>query len=201
MSDFIGHYQNVVSEADCMKALKLLETKGIESKSFRDRDSQVDYMFESFFIETKDKDLKAINNIFKEASDKAIRLYFDENKISGMIGPSDFKYSHSTIDLIKKHISLPIHFDREFNEKTFKSKRNFIIVIYLNTLTEGGELVFPIQGKAIKPKMGDLVIIPTFYSHPHYVNPSLYEDRYSYHLTYNTINPSHKKKEKIQLFL
>lgn len=44
------------------------------------------------------------------------------------------------------------------------------IIIALNEDYEGGEFVFPVQGRKIKLKRGQLIAFPPYWTHPHYTN-------------------------------
>jgi len=46
------------------------------------------------------------------------------------------------------------------------------IIIHLNTVEDGGELVFPMQNKTIKTEKGKLVIFPPYGMYQHYTTPS-----------------------------
>ena len=46
------------------------------------------------------------------------------------------------------------------------------VVLHLNTVKEGGELVFPEQNKSIKTEEGKLVIFPPYGMYGHYTTPS-----------------------------
>jgi predicted 2-oxoglutarate/Fe(II)-dependent dioxygenase YbiX len=46
------------------------------------------------------------------------------------------------------------------------------VVLHLNTVYEGGELVFPNQNKSIKTEEGKLVIFPPYGIYKHYTTPS-----------------------------
>jgi hypothetical protein len=46
------------------------------------------------------------------------------------------------------------------------------VIIHLNTVEDGGELVFPMQNKYIKTEKGKLVIFPPYGMYPHYTTPS-----------------------------
>jgi len=46
------------------------------------------------------------------------------------------------------------------------------VVLHLNTVTEGGELVFPNQNKSIKTEEGKLVVFPPYGMYAHYTTPS-----------------------------
>lgn len=51
-------------------------------------------------------------------------------------------------------------------------------MIYLNTVTDGGETVFPTQNEQFKPNRGDVLFWPAYWTHPHHgvVSPS--QDKY-----------------------
>lgn len=46
------------------------------------------------------------------------------------------------------------------------------VVLHLNTVKEGGELIFPAQNKAIKTEKGKIVVFPPHATHGHYTTPS-----------------------------
>jgi hypothetical protein len=46
------------------------------------------------------------------------------------------------------------------------------VILHLNTVHEGGELVFPEQNKSIKTEEGKLVIFPPYGMYGHYTTPS-----------------------------
>jgi len=46
------------------------------------------------------------------------------------------------------------------------------VILHLNTVHEGGELIFPSQNKSIKTEQGKLVIFPPYGMFGHYTTPS-----------------------------
>jgi hypothetical protein len=46
------------------------------------------------------------------------------------------------------------------------------VVLHLNTVHEGGEIVFPEQGKSVKTEAGKVVIFPPYGMFGHYTTPS-----------------------------
>ena len=49
-------------------------------------------------------------------------------------------------------------------------KRVLSAIIALNEDYEGGEIVFPVQNRKIKLKMGQVILFPPYWTHPHYTN-------------------------------
>jgi len=62
------------------------------------------------------------------------------------------------------------HVDGEIDDKGFL--RYASVVLHLNTVHEGGELVFPSQNKSIKTEAGKLVVFPPYGMYGHYTTPS-----------------------------
>jgi hypothetical protein len=81
---------------------------------------------------------------------------------------------------LKSEAMIPKHTDDQYDRGVVRSLG---VLIYLNSPAEGGELLFPLQKKMIKPESGKLVIFPSFFSHPHMVLPTS-EDRYALRLNY-----------------
>jgi len=52
------------------------------------------------------------------------------------------------------------------------------LVIYLNTVTEGAETMFPKQEIVVHPEEGAILIFPPHFTHPHFVPPPVKMNRY-----------------------
>jgi predicted 2-oxoglutarate/Fe(II)-dependent dioxygenase YbiX len=66
------------------------------------------------------------------------------------------------------------HYDGELADVNAKQTllRYASVILHLNTVQEGGELVFPSQNKSIKTEEGKLVIFPPYGMFGHYTTPS-----------------------------
>lgn len=71
-------------------------------------------------------------------------------------------------------------FEHHIDGQGIHFSRRIGIVWYLNTVAEGGELVFPsVDGNAIvRPIAGSAVIFPTDWTHSHWVRVPKTDDRY-----------------------
>jgi predicted 2-oxoglutarate/Fe(II)-dependent dioxygenase YbiX len=69
-----------------------------------------------------------------------------------------------------------VHSDGELSFNTSNPNAYFLryasIVLHLNTVHEGGELVFPTQNKTIKTEAGKVVVFPPYSMFQHYTTPS-----------------------------
>ncbi|MCB0364945.1 MAG: 2OG-Fe(II) oxygenase [Bdellovibrionaceae bacterium] len=69
---------------------------------------------------------------------------------------------------IKKYLQGQGEFTWHFDALSAATRsRQLALIIYLNTVTEGGETEFFHQGIKIKPKCGDLALFPPFWTHMH----------------------------------
>jgi len=59
------------------------------------------------------------------------------------------------------------------------NKRFISGVVYLNTINEGGETVFPIIKEKIKAVQGKIVLFPSNFTHIHYSKTTKKQDRYN----------------------
>lgn len=68
------------------------------------------------------------------------------------------------------------HIDGE-NWTPVSRERVLAIVIYINTVQEGGHTFFRHQGVSVKPEKGSVCIFPTHWSYPHQAMVPLSEDK------------------------
>lgn len=107
-----------------------------------------------------------------------------QSKLSEYLGGTKYEnkdlyfYNHLSLMHYTNTSSKPYHFDSEFDYKDDSELlRLFAILIYLNDDFEGGELMFPLQSKVIKPEVGKLVVFPTSFMFPHLTIPAFGKDR------------------------
>jgi len=92
--------------------------------------------------------------------------------ISGCIKPKFRKIYGNT----RMHVDGIVH-----STQNPEIKRSLSIIVALNSDYDGGELVFPVQNRKIKLKMGQVIVFPPYWTHPHYTN-DLKNDTFRYTL-------------------
>jgi hypothetical protein len=112
----------------------------------------------------------------KELDNKLYKIF---TKIQTDIIQQRYKPIFSSVDSgYEYHIYNPgeichFHSDSEFAETGENTLLRYAsVVLHLNTVTEGGELVFPEQNVKIKTEEGKLVIFPPYGMFGHYTTPS-----------------------------
>ena len=74
-------------------------------------------------------------------------------------------------------------------------ERQLAMVIYLNTVEEGGETTFQRQDAKVKPIAGDAVFFPTFWTHAHCGEVPVSEDKYIISSFVSFSIPPHARSE------
>ena len=57
-------------------------------------------------------------------------------------------------------------------------RRLIALMVYLNTVTDGGQTNFPTQNISFSPKVGDVLMWPAYWTHPHHGIPSPTQTKY-----------------------
>jgi hypothetical protein len=173
MNDFILEINNFIPENDIDHFLKLIiEAKlPFEKNSYNVHGENYEYhnAHQNKILESKifNYQQKVGYEIGKYFSAYDVQT-FKQNFLSG------------SILYLRSGAMIPKHTDDQYDRGIVRSLG---VLIYLNSPAQGGELVFPLQKKMIKPESGKLVIFPSFFSHPHMVLPTA-EDRYALRLNY-----------------
>jgi hypothetical protein len=116
-------------------------------------------------LELKELD-NELHNIFSKIQHDIVQHRYSPIYNSGDEGYEYHIYNPN--DICRYHV------DSEFQDTNVQQTtlRYASVVIHLNTVTEGGELVFPNQNKSIKTEEGKLVVFPPYGMFGHYTTPS-----------------------------
>ncbi len=104
--------------------------------------------------------------IFNEVQERIVQQRY---KPSCPSADSGYEYHKYGPGMICHH-----HIDGEFSqaEKDGSLLRYASVILHLNTVDEGGELIFPSHDKKIKTEEGKIVVFPPAGSYGHYTSPS-----------------------------
>ena len=117
--------------------------------------------------ELKDLDNK-LHEIFVRIQADIIQQRYKPNFNSADVGYDYHLYNPS--DICHYHSDGEFTFTHTWDNKT--SLRYASVILHLNTVHQGGELIFPEQNKSIKTEEGKLVIFPPYGMYGHYTTPS-----------------------------
>jgi hypothetical protein len=177
-NQFIGNYENVLSEEDCKNIIKLFEEdlknkidNNGDTQFFRDKMERHDYQK---FYPSSDKSNKIVS-VINNALDKCIALYAEEFWIVKQL-----KATSLDIKLQKTPPRGGYHvWHCEQGSQKDAQNRAIVWTVYLNDIPDGeGETEFLWQGLRVKPKAGTVCIFPASFTHTHRGNPVYSCDKY-----------------------
>ena len=184
ITNFIGVYDNFVTEQECDVAIKLYE----EQDKFHNTLNRVSTQNKSV-LEMQDQQFFAYGG--------NIEVWW--NSLTSMIQNFDMAWKHYTTNTgaveayglkeadfhlasLKIQKTLPTegyHIWHIEHGKGFENEaRAFVYSIFLNDVEEGGETEFLHFSKRVKPKKGRIVIWPAGFPYVHRGNPPLSGEKY-----------------------
>jgi hypothetical protein len=178
---FIKKFKKCLSREECEEIINYYKENDFSNS--KKRRSNLNYSVKEFSLDVK-------NNLFWKEKFKKIKNKADINlrsylSFNSSCGYDSYYFKHMCIMHHQEMNTIPYHYDCEIEKKEDGvNVRVFAILIYLNNNFEGGELVFPIQKKVIKPEPGLMLIFPTSFMYPHVTTPALGNDRFVLRLNY-----------------
>jgi hypothetical protein len=181
ITNFIGVYDNYITEEECNKAIKLYEEQNkfnntINRISF-EQASILQKQDQQYFAGGKNVDvwweslkLMMINY------DLAFKHYIENTGAKDAYGTG---FYFTGLKIQKTLPSEGYHVWHVEHGKGFENEpRAFVFSIYLNDVEEGGETEFLHFSKRVKPKKGRIVIWPAAFPYLHRGNPPLSGEKY-----------------------
>jgi len=106
-----------------------------------------------------------LHSLFFEVQKSVVQHRYEPKFLSGDSGYEYHMYSPGE--------TCKYHGDGEFSTGDQETHIRYAsVVLHLNTIEEGGELVFPNQSKTVKTEAGKIVIFPPYWMFGHYTTPS-----------------------------
>ncbi len=181
INNFIGVYDNYITEEECKKAIQLYENQnkfnntinrisGEQSSILKKQDQQlfaapdnIDVWWETLKPIIVNYDLAWNHYIRNTGADEAygVPFHFTGLKIQKTLPTEGYHVWHI-----------------EHNKGFDNEPRAFVFSIYLNDVEEGGETEFLHFSKRVKPKTGRIVIWPAAFPYLHRGNPPLSGEKY-----------------------
>jgi len=182
INNFIGTYDNYITQEECNKAIQLYEDQNKFNKTLNrltfEKSSILEKQDQQFFaqshnIDTWWENLKPMMLNF----DIALTHYLENTGGKAAYDGGPFHYTS-----LKIQKTLPTegyHVWHIEHQKGFDNEaRAFVFSIYLNDVEEGGETEFLHFSKRVKPKTGRIVIWPAGFPYVHRGNPPLSGEKY-----------------------
>ena len=181
ITNFIGVYDNYITEQECNKAIKLYE----EQNKFNNTVNRIGGEQASILHKQDQQFFAAPNNIdVWWESLKPMMLNFDlawHHYLKNTGGDQAYGVPFHFTDL-KIQKTLPTEgyhvWHIEHGKGYQNESRAFVFSIYLNDVEEGGETEFLHFSKRVQPKTGRIVIWPAGFPYVHRGNPPLADEKY-----------------------
>jgi len=182
IDNFIGVYDNYITEEECNKGIKLFE----DQNKFNNTVNRIGFEKASI-LNKQDKQFFAIpNNLniwWKSLKSMISNFDLAWNHYCQHTGANDAydqdKFYYTQLKIQKTLPTEGYHIWHIEHGKGFENKhRAFVFSIYLNDVEEGGETEFLHFSKRVKPKTGRIVIWPAAFPYLHRGNPPLSGEKY-----------------------
>jgi hypothetical protein len=181
IDNFIGVYDNYITEEECNKAIKLFE----DQNNFKNTINRIGFEKASILQKQDQQFFAAPNNV---------NVWWES--LRSMMVNFDLAWNHYIKNVgADDAYGVPFHFTDLKIQKTLPTEgyhvwhiehgkgyenepRAFVFSIYLNDVEEGGETEFLHFSKRVKPKTGRIVIWPAAFPYLHRGNPPLSGKKY-----------------------
>ena len=182
INNFIGTYDNYISQEECNKVIKFYE----DQNKFNNTINRLEFE-NSPIIQKQDQTYFAVpNNMdvwWKEL--KSLIVNFDmawkhyEKNVGALESYGQDTFHYTQLKIQKTLPTEGYHVWHLEHQKGFQNEcRAFVYSIYLNDVKEGGETEFLHFSKRVKPKTGRIVIWPAGFPYVHRGNPPLSGKKY-----------------------
>jgi|TARA_Y100000114_G_scaffold154287_1_gene176010 hypothetical protein len=182
IENFIGIFDNYITQQECDKAIRLFERenkfkKTLSRKQFEDASivekKDVQYFAGSGNLDIWWEDLKSLMINFN----LAFNHYLQETGGDAAYDHGEFHFTQ-----LKVQKTLPKEGYHQWHIEHMRGAkgepRAFAYSVYLNDVEDGGETEFLHFSKRVKPKMGRIVIWPSGFPYVHRGNPPLSGEKY-----------------------
>lgn len=184
MDNYIRVYDNVLTSEECYYYINLIENNPKRMGQFHNKEG----------VSSINSDIKLSEDInisysFPEAAENLLKLFCNildryEEDISIKLNLKNCEHFVGRVYRKDKgHYNT--HVDC-YSKKTIG--RALSILLYLNDINKGGELVFPNQNKNIEARKGRIVVFPSYWMYRHGANIPLDTDRYMIRTFMNLIS-------------
>ena len=122
----------------------------------------------------EDKKLEPVAKALYNACEEYCQIYPFLTKIQGWRVDNTFKIQRYN----PNEAYFAEHCENNGSVDGNMERRLIALMVYLNTVTDGGQTHFPAQNISFSPKVGDVLMWPAYWTHPHHGIPSPTQSKY-----------------------
>ena len=112
----------------------------------------------------EDKKLEPVAKALYNACEEYCQIYPSLTKIQGWRVDNTFKIQRYN----PNEAYFAEHCENNGSVDGNMERRLIALMVYLNTVTDGGQTHFPTQNISFSPKVGDILMWPAYWTHPHH---------------------------------
>ena len=182
ITNFIGVYDNYISEEECNKAIEVYEKHNKFNQTINrigsEKSSILQKQDQQFFVGEHNIDVwwESLKTLIINF-DVAWKHYKENTGADSVYDGNNFNYTN-----LKIQKTLPTEgyhvWHIEHGQGYHNEARAFVFSVYLNDVEEGGETEFLHFSKRVKPKRGRIVIWPAGFPYVHRGNSPLSGEKY-----------------------
>ena len=182
MIDCILHHESIISLDDCNKIIDffednpLLHSKGVVGSDNTPRLDIKNSTEIGMHIHSTQELKGEVNYIIAKGLEQSIKFYKKEYPFIDAIVPWNLDPIYNLQRYLPKEGYFNLHCEND--GQLGHISRMLVWMIYLNDVSDGGYTDFPHQQKKIQPKAGDIIIWPSYWTHPHRGITSKTEKKY-----------------------
>jgi len=181
ITNFIGVYDNYITEQECNKAIQLYENQN----KFNNTVNRISVEQSSILQKQDQQFFVAANNVevwWEVLRPMVVNFDLAWNhyiKNTGAQDAYEVPFQYTGLKIQKTLPTEGYHVWHVEHGKGFEYEaRAFVYSVYLNDVEEGGETEFLHFSKRVKPKKGRIVIWPAAFPYLHRGNPPLTGEKY-----------------------
>ena len=172
MDNFIQHTAGLLSKQECDTVIDFFEnndechfqgitgSQGLSNPKHK-IDTEMSITVKELCVDIR---LHSVSRALQTACDEYIKNYPFLRKMKEWTVYSEFKiqrYNPNEAYFVE-------HCENEGATKSECVRRLIALMVYLNTVTDGGQTNFPTQNISFSPKVGDVLMWPAYWTHPHH---------------------------------
>ena len=164
MPRYIKIFENALSPAFCDE----LVDKMRKDKRVKD-DPQPEYSTRKYLFISDKGDWSPTCLRLAKIANPLVEQYFARPDSMQETRPAQWLDDGFVMAHYPKGAICALHADGQCSEPPYNGHRIATLLMFLNSVEEGGEIYFPMQNVKIKPQKGRAIIFPPGYHHPHEV--------------------------------
>ena len=172
MTNFIQRTSGVLSQQECDGVIDFFESNKerqfagtIGAEVTHDSKRKIDTELVLDLRELiEDKKLEPVAKALYNACEEYCQIYPSLTKIRGWRVDNTFKIQRYN----PNEAYFAEHCENVGSVDGNMERRLIALMVYLNTVTDGGQTHFPAQNISFSPKVGDVLMWPAYWTHPHH---------------------------------